>query len=97
MGNMSYCRFENTSLDLLDCQRALVELLELSTGPLSESELQAATRLVTYCLGVVRAVAEEAGLEVQDLDEMDPDKLRRVVGEALEDANADAADGDAID
>tara|TARA_X000001382_G_scaffold93690_2_gene68245 strand:+ start:685 stop:912 length:228 start_codon:yes stop_codon:yes gene_type:complete len=26
MGNMSYCRFENTSSDLLDCMEALEDL-----------------------------------------------------------------------
>lgn len=25
MGNMSYCRFENTSNDMLDCERAIQE------------------------------------------------------------------------
>lgn len=50
MSNMSYCRFENTSLDLADCNEALESLLNCEGGSsLSEYELNAAVRLFGLC------------------------------------------------
>ena len=46
MGNMSYCRFQNTYQDLRDCEEALNEN-ELED--LSESELEYAKRLIKKC------------------------------------------------
>jgi hypothetical protein len=47
MPNMSYCRFENTYKDLLDCFRALRDLDELTD--LSDSEKRYAERLINLC------------------------------------------------
>jgi hypothetical protein len=47
MPNMSYCRFENTYKDLLDCFRALRDLDELTD--LSDSEKRYAERLIKLC------------------------------------------------
>jgi hypothetical protein len=47
MPNMSYCRFENTYKDLLDCFRALRDLDELND--LSDSEKSYAERLIKLC------------------------------------------------
>jgi hypothetical protein len=47
MPNMSYCRFENTYKDLLDCFRALRDLDELTD--LSDSEKSYAERLIKLC------------------------------------------------
>jgi hypothetical protein len=47
MPNMSYCRFENTYKDLLDCFRALRDLDELND--LSDSEKRYAERLINLC------------------------------------------------
>jgi hypothetical protein len=47
MPNMSYCRFENTYKDLLDCFRALRDLDELND--LSDSEKSYAERLINLC------------------------------------------------
>ena len=38
MGNMSYCRFENTSSDLRDCMEALEELDVEQVAEMSEYE-----------------------------------------------------------
>lgn len=52
MSNMSYCRFQNTLLDLRDCQSALWEEEELS-----EAEEKAKKRLIQVC----QEIAEEFG------------------------------------
>jgi len=54
MGNMSYCRFENTTRDLLDCQGALEEDAELS-----ESENRARIRLISLCKQIADEYYEE--------------------------------------
>ncbi len=46
MGNMSYCRFENTSSDLSDC-------MDEFTEPVSTAEHQARIRLVRHCAELV--------------------------------------------
>jgi hypothetical protein len=47
MSNMSYCRFHNTLADLLDCEDALSEMLDLSE--LSVAEQKSAKRLIQVC------------------------------------------------
>lgn len=47
MGNMSYCRFQNTLLDLQDCMYALEEMPTL--GGLSHEEMSAAKALIEMC------------------------------------------------
>lgn len=47
MGNMSYCRFQNTVSDLSDCEDALGEIMNLDQ--LSEDEERAARRLIKIC------------------------------------------------
>jgi TfoX/Sxy family transcriptional regulator of competence genes len=46
MGNMSYCRFENTYEDLQDCYDALGEK---SLDELSETEKKYAKKLIKMC------------------------------------------------
>lgn len=46
MSNMSYCRFENTSSDLMDCHQNLL-------GKLSEDEERARFRLVRTCVRIL--------------------------------------------
>jgi len=43
MGNMSYCRFENTLSDLKDCAN------HIEDDDLSETEQEARTRLLKLC------------------------------------------------
>ena len=49
MANMSYCRFENTSDDLLDCVNAMQEACELEELDLSEYESSAMKRMRKLC------------------------------------------------
>lgn len=49
MSNMSYCRFENTLSDLLDCEEALEE----AGTELSESEERARRELIEACKRIV--------------------------------------------
>ena len=48
MANMSYCRFENTYNDLLDCERALMEQTNLSN-----SEINYAKKLLLVCQEII--------------------------------------------
>tara|TARA_S200002703_G_scaffold107470_1_gene93358 strand:+ start:185 stop:385 length:201 start_codon:yes stop_codon:yes gene_type:complete len=52
MGNMSYCRFQNTYRDLQDCYDALGEK---SLDELSETEKKYAKKLIKMC----RNIAED--------------------------------------
>lgn len=67
MANMSYCRFQNTAMDLDDCQSALEAMTNEPERPLSREELAAAKRLVRTCLNIASIVADTADVEVGDL------------------------------
>jgi hypothetical protein len=68
MPNMSYCRFQNTAMDLDDCQESLEALINGDEErPLSREELAAAKRLVSTCLSIVSLVADSGDCEVSDL------------------------------
>lgn len=58
MGNMSYCRFQNTVSDLEDCQDALDEGV-LDDKDLSPEEKRAAKRLIEVC----KWIAENYGYD----------------------------------
>ena len=58
--NMSYCRFENTVNDMIDC----INNMEISTDA-SEYEKRARKRFVELCAQVV----EEYGDELEEYDE----------------------------
>ena len=49
MANMSYCRFENTNRDLLDCVLVMEEACDLKELNLSESELSNLKFMRTFC------------------------------------------------
>lgn len=53
MGNMSYCRFENTVGDLQDCYDAMDE------RDLSESEAKARRRLIALCVDIACDYGDE--------------------------------------
>ena len=59
MANMSYCRFQNTYRDLVDCYDNL-------NGSLSESESRYRERLVELCQSIVDEFSPE---EDKDLDD----------------------------
>jgi len=54
MSNMSYCRFQNTYRDLLDCQNALEE-----EDQLSPEEYRAAKNLLDVCENIGANYSEE--------------------------------------
>lgn len=70
MANMSYCRFENTYRDLLDCYGALeregtIEDLKQSLG---NSERKYATWLIELCQQIVDMPQGEEYIEDEDLE-----------------------------
>ena len=59
MSNMSYCRFQNTRLDLKDCVEALEEIEEngqLVSNELSREELLAMREMVEWCERFIETV-----------------------------------------
>lgn len=62
MGNMSYCRFENTLRDLQDCYSAMRDGLELS-----DSEQRSFIRMVNLCREITDMYE---GCSEEDLKEM---------------------------
>lgn len=86
MGNMSYCRFQNTLSDLRDCQGRLQELLEFAgddveneDGELSRDELEAAKDLAYTCLQISESFAEYLNVP---LDKLTHNKLHDALDEA---------------
>jgi hypothetical protein len=60
MGNMSYCRFENTLKDLRDCYK---DMSETDFYELSESEQEARNKLVALCQNISEQFEEEEIIE----------------------------------
>lgn len=54
MGNMSYCRFENTSGDLQDCYDNFDDI-----DVLSEGELKARKRIIRLACDIAQSYGEE--------------------------------------
>ena len=54
MGNMSYCRFENTYADLKDCYETM------SDEPSSESEKKYRARMIKLCVDIAADFGSEA-------------------------------------
>jgi len=67
MGNMSYCRFQNTRMDLDDCYKAL-QNGEGSDKELSGDEKDAKARLIEIC----KNIAEDFGNGEEN--EIEPEK-----------------------
>ena len=64
MGNMSYCRFQNTLNDLKDCKDALDEQ---EFSELNSDEQYAAVRLIKLC---ARISAMYGGSYLEDAEEI---------------------------
>ena len=60
MGNMSYCRFENTLRDLRDCYK---DMSETDFYELSETEQEARNKLVALCQNISEQFEEEEIIE----------------------------------
>lgn len=58
MGNMSYCQFQNTLIDLRDCQEAL-EAGALDSPGKSDEELRAAEFLIRCCEQIAKDFGDE--------------------------------------
>lgn len=71
MSNMSYCRFRNTATDLQDCVDALEEISVGDAEALSQEELEAAKRLASTALEMLRLIAEKADIDIDSEDGMD--------------------------
>lgn len=63
MPNMSYCRFQNTRGDLIDCAAALQELFH-GESSMSPEELEAAKAVIKTAIEIVKMVADEAPILV---------------------------------
>jgi len=62
MGNMSYCRFENTVQDLKDCYDNIDE-----TDDLNSTEIHARKRLIKICIDIACDYAYEVGKDVAEI------------------------------
>lgn len=72
MSNMSYCRFQNTNQDFRECADILIEMVDGDTHDvLSRDELEAAQRLAAKAVELVLRLAEDAGLDIGDLDQLE--------------------------
>lgn len=59
MGNMSYCRFENTFADLEDCYSAMDE-------DLSESEEKYKDKIISLCADILQDHGHLISVTVED-------------------------------
>ena len=85
MSNMSYCRFQNTVLDLDECGDVLEELLGGDSEALSEEELAASKRLVNKCIDILQLLCDQS-----DVDDALLTDLERLHVTILEEANVAA-------
>ena len=53
MSNMSYCRFQNTEIDLRECVRELEYVDDLESLELSSDESRAMKRMYSLCIRYV--------------------------------------------
>lgn len=61
MSNMSYCRFQNTASDLVDCRRHLLSLDPEDTSYNTEAERDARRRILLTAYRML----EEVGVEME--------------------------------
>jgi len=94
MGNMSYCRFENTVRDLSDCQDALELLLVGDLAPLSHLELERAKDLVSICNMIVDCVKDHSGYSDEEFRSKMEDCSEKVINQVLSAANMHTRDKD---
>ncbi len=69
MANMSYCRFQNTASDLLDCVNTMQDEETLQDLDLSEEELRAMARMVKLCGRFVEEYERLQNAEVYEEEE----------------------------
>lgn len=88
MSNMSYCRFQNTSRDLVDCRETLQGLIDGEERPLSREELAAAKRLVMCCSQIIGMMVEYSNADETDFQERDIDAALDMANNAAEEDSA---------
>jgi hypothetical protein len=66
--NMSYCRFENTNMDLRDCVGAMEEAYDLADLDLSKSELSSMKNMRWLCEKFVEEADRLLAHETVDFD-----------------------------
>lgn len=62
MSNMSYCRFENTHNDLMDCYH------NMDDDDLSESESKYRAKLIELCVEIALDYGHEVGRDIVEED-----------------------------
>ena len=60
MGNMSHCRFDNTSRDMQDCYNNMFD------NDLSDSEIVARKQFITLCVNIAVDHGHEINRPVQE-------------------------------
>ena len=60
MGNLSYCRFENTTKDLADC------LVFMDETDLTYSEEKFRLALINYCCDIALKYGEDIGRDIEE-------------------------------
>ena len=70
MSNMSYCRFQNTSLDLRDCVEAMREAYDLPELDLSREELSSLKWMRRLCEEFLEESERLLNAESVDFDEV---------------------------
>jgi len=63
MGNMSYCRFENTASDLADCAEHMDEMEELN-----KYETRGRDRIIEMSVSIALAYGNEIGRPVEEVE-----------------------------
>jgi hypothetical protein len=61
MANMSYCRFRNTKIDLVDCVYALKGIRDGEEAPLSLEEYFASEKMYDLCQEYIQLFEELEG------------------------------------
>ena len=84
MGNMSYCRFQNTSNDLADCNEALEEFLYGGEAEISDDEIDYAATMIETMGQMFEHLANFRGKTttrfIEELtDSIDPEAYAREV------------------
>lgn len=79
MGNMSYCRFQNTALDLDDCADALEDIFLGQDETLSRDECKGFARLMEGIAKMIETISINTGMENDEIVEAMGNDARKLV------------------
>ena len=85
MSNMSYCRFENTSKDLSDCEAHILDNLDHA----SDYERRARIYLINHCVGILEALGYNVEAPLADGRPMEIEAIVKGAQEASSDDEED--------